>query len=114
MEGGPELAFGRFISIADRVYLRFSNIESLSLLPAFQIDFAARPREDGTPSDNTTVSSSSADGGRPLLSAEPVSTVAICYFPNNYYNIDTVIYLTAIIGARSGSGSVALTGEKPK
>jgi len=84
-EGGAELALGRFISVADRVYLRFSNVESLSLLPAFQIDFAARPRvvagavggEGGAQSDNATVSSNSTDGGRPILPAEPVTVVAV-------------------------------------
>ena len=78
-EGGPELSLGRFISIADRVYLRFSNVESLSLLPAFQIDFASRPRAEGVQSDITTESSSSTDGGRPILSSEPASTFAVSF-----------------------------------
>lgn len=63
---GAGLALGRFITITDRAYLRFSNVESLSLLPAFQIDFASRPRvaagdsgAEGAESDDATVNSTS-------------------------------------------------------
>lgn len=37
----PQL--GKYLTVSDRVLLRFSHLDSLSLLPAFQVDFASRP-----------------------------------------------------------------------
>lgn len=51
---------GRFVSIGDNVLLRFSSIESLSLLPAFRIVFMAR-----APTGETVSSSIDGEGSIP-------------------------------------------------
>jgi hypothetical protein len=62
---GYELALllTRYISIDNKVLLRFSQIEPLSLLPAYQMDFACRPAPppgEGEPSADDFSSRSSS------------------------------------------------------
>jgi len=43
---------GKYLSVSDRVLLRFSHLDSLSLLPAFQLDFVSRPPVMESPSND--------------------------------------------------------------